>query len=104
MTDNSLLEITLDANNNVWWMIIDAAAFVALVLIACEQSAGVSSLACMHVELNEQKAWNFEPSFGSISKVSCVFWHKLWPIINRFHYMAIIIIYGIYACMCDNGQ
>ena len=34
MADNSVLEIALDADNNVWWTIIDAAT---LVLIACEQ-------------------------------------------------------------------
>ena len=73
MADNSVLEIALDADNNVWWTIIDAAVFVALVLIACEQSAEVSSLACMHLEIDEPKAWNFEPISGSIPKVSCAF-------------------------------
>ena len=89
MADNSVLEIALDADNNVWWTIIDAAAFMALVLIACEQSAGVSSLACMHLELNEPKAWNFESSFGSVSKVSCAFWRKLRPIIDGLRYPSI---------------
>ena len=32
MADNSVLEIALDADNNVWWTIIDAAAFVALLV------------------------------------------------------------------------
>ena len=34
--DNSILENTLDADYNVWRMTIDAAAFVALMLMACE--------------------------------------------------------------------
>ena len=89
MADNSILEIALDADNNVWWTTINAAAFVSLVLIACEQTAGVSSLACMHLELNEPKDWNFESSFGSVSKVSCAFWHKLRLIIDGLRYPSI---------------
>ena len=45
MADNSILKIALDADNNVWWTIIDSADLVVLVLIACKQSAGVSILA-----------------------------------------------------------
>ena len=34
MADNSILKIALDADNNVWWTIIDAADFVILHTIA----------------------------------------------------------------------
>ena len=52
---NSILKIALDADNNVWWTIIDAADFVVLVLIARKQNAGVSILAYRHLELDETK-------------------------------------------------
>ena len=36
-----------------------------------KESAGVSILAYRHLELDETKLWNFEPSSGSVLNVSC---------------------------------
>ena len=41
--DNSALEIILEADNKVWWTIIDADDDALVVLIACKASAKVPS-------------------------------------------------------------
>ena len=82
MADNSMLDIALEDDNNVWWTIIDAAEFWSLVLLACAKSAVVSALAYRHVELDETKPWKFDSHFESILNVTCTFWGKLRPIIE----------------------
>ena len=53
MADNSVLEVALDADNNVWWTIIDAAGFWSLVLLACEKITVLFVLVYRHLELDE---------------------------------------------------
>ena len=86
MADNSILEIALEDDNNVWWTIIDAVDFWSLVLLASAKSAIVSSLAYRHVELDETKPWKLESQFESVLNVSCTFWGKPGPIIERLRY------------------
>ena len=88
MADNSILEIALEDDNNVWWTIIDAVDFWSLALLACAKSAIVSNLAYRHVGLDETKPWKFESQSHSESvlNVSCMFWGKPGPIIERLRY------------------
>ena len=72
MADNSILEIALDADDNIWWMIIDTTNSWSLVLLACEKSAIASILAYRHLELDETMPWNLELSSGSVLNVSCM--------------------------------
>ena len=71
MADSSVLEVALDADNNVWWTIIDAADFWSLVLLACEKITVVFVLVYRHLELDETNTWKLEPSSRRVLNVSC---------------------------------
>ena len=43
MDDNGALEISLEADNKLWWTIVDADDRAHLVLIACKTSGKVTS-------------------------------------------------------------
>ena len=81
MADNSILEIALEDDNR-------CRGFRSLVLLACAKSAKVSSLAYRHVELDETKPWKFESHSESVLNVSCTFWGKPGPIMERLRYRA----------------
>ena len=100
MDDNSALEITLEADNKVWWTIIDADDSALLALIACKTSAKVTSQAYRHLEVVKTKTWNFELPPESVLNVTCAFWGKLGPIIERLRYcftpcMHIVIVVDV---------